>query len=155
MEGRRLTRSTKNRMIAGVCGGIGEYLGIDPMWVRLVFVLVALGRGFGLGLYLILWIILPREDMETAAATEATIRTGADEIADTARHAGSEVRGLWQDNPRQVGLVVGGALIILGVLTLLETLQISWLWWFRWDTLWPVLLIAGGLVLIFRRVKGE
>lgn len=155
MEGRRLTRSTKNRMIGGVCGGIGQYLGIDPVWVRLVFVLVALGRGFGLGLYLILWIILPREDMETAAATEATIREGADEIAVRARHAGSEVRGLWQENPRQVGLVVGGALIILGGLSLLEALQISWLWWLKWDTLWPVLLIVGGLVLIFRHVKGD
>ena len=154
METKRLARSTKNRMIGGVCGGIGEYLGIDPAWVRLVFVLIALGRGFGLGLYLILWIILPRQDMETPAATEATVRAGADEIAERARNAGSEVRGLWQNNPRQVGLAVGGALIILGGLALLETLQISWLWWLKWDTVWPVLLIVAGLILIFRRVKG-
>ena len=55
------TRSSSDCWIGGVCGGIGEYLGIDPAWVRLVFVLIALGRGFGLGLYLILWIIIPLE----------------------------------------------------------------------------------------------
>lgn len=154
MEGKRLTRSSKNRMVGGVCGGIGEYLGVDPGWVRLVFVLVALGKGFGLMLYLILWIVLPREDMPTAAGTEATARAGADEIAERARNAGSEVRGLWQNNPRQVGLAVGGALVILGGLTLLENLNVPWLWWLSFDTLWPVLLIAGGLVLIFRHAKG-
>ena len=154
METKRLTRSSKNKVIAGVCGGIGEYLGIDPGWVRLLFILIALGRGFGLGLYLILWLILPREDMETAAATEATVRTGADEIADRARNAGTEIRDVVQRDPQRVSLIAGGALIILGGLALLEAVHIPWLWWLNWNTIWPVLLIAAGLILIFRRVKG-
>ncbi|HEX9116593.1 MAG TPA: PspC domain-containing protein, partial [Anaerolineae bacterium] len=56
----RLYRSRKDHMVAGVCGGLGEYLGIDSTLVRLFFVLLALpGAGVGFALYLILWVILP------------------------------------------------------------------------------------------------
>jgi len=58
----RLYRSQKDKMIAGVCGGLGEILNIDPTIVRLVFVLLALLGGHGILLYLILWLIIPRED---------------------------------------------------------------------------------------------
>ncbi len=60
---RRLYRSQKDKMIAGVCGGIAEVLDIDPTVVRLVFVLLALLGGHGILLYLILWLIMPRADM--------------------------------------------------------------------------------------------
>ncbi len=58
----RLYRSQKDRMIAGVCGGLAEVLDIDPTIVRLVFVLLALLGGHGILLYLILWLIMPRAD---------------------------------------------------------------------------------------------
>ncbi len=59
---RRLYRSQKEKMIAGVCGGLAEVMDIDPTIVRLVFVLLALLGGHGILLYLILWLIMPRED---------------------------------------------------------------------------------------------
>jgi phage shock protein C len=55
MEEKRLMRSTTERMIAGVAGGLGEYFNMDPTLVRLIFVLLALAGGPGLILYLILW----------------------------------------------------------------------------------------------------
>lgn len=59
-KGRRLLRSRKNRMIAGVCGGIGEYLGIDPTVIRLLWVLfTVMSIGAGLLAYIIAWIIIP------------------------------------------------------------------------------------------------
>jgi phage shock protein PspC (stress-responsive transcriptional regulator) len=58
---KRLYRSSKNKIIAGVCGGIGEYLGIDPVVVRLVWVILTLvSFGFGVLAYLIAWMIIPR-----------------------------------------------------------------------------------------------
>ena len=62
METKRLYRSGRNAMIAGVCGGLAEYFNIDPTLVRLAFVLLAFATGFfpALLLYLILWIIVPR-----------------------------------------------------------------------------------------------
>ncbi len=55
---KRIYRSTKNRMLGGVCGGIGEYFDIDPTIVRLVAVVFALS-GAGILAYIIAWIIIP------------------------------------------------------------------------------------------------
>ena len=56
---KRLTRSNKDKKIAGVCAGIAEYFNVDPTVVRLLFVVAALLGGPGLLLYIILWIIMP------------------------------------------------------------------------------------------------
>jgi phage shock protein C len=58
---RKVYRSQRNRMIGGVCGGLGEYLDIDPTLVRILFVLAALFGGHGLLLYVILLILVPLE----------------------------------------------------------------------------------------------
>jgi len=59
MEPRRLYRSRRNRWIAGVCGGIGEYFGIDPIIIRILAVVIP---GFGWLAYLICALIIPTED---------------------------------------------------------------------------------------------
>jgi phage shock protein C len=56
---RKLYRSKKSRMLAGVCGGFAEYFAIDPMMVRLAFVLLALS-GPGIPFYLIAWLMMPK-----------------------------------------------------------------------------------------------
>ena len=56
---KRLYRSKKDRMIAGVCGGLAEYFNIDPVLVRLIALLFILGAGSGLLAYIILWIVIP------------------------------------------------------------------------------------------------
>lgn len=58
---KKLYRSRKERMIAGMCGGLGEYFGIDPTLVRVMFVLAALFGGPGILAYLILLVIVPEE----------------------------------------------------------------------------------------------
>ena len=61
-ETKKLTRSKSNRMIAGVCAGLGEYLGIDPTVVRLLFVLAYFGLHGGLLLaYLLMAIVVPEQ----------------------------------------------------------------------------------------------
>jgi phage shock protein PspC (stress-responsive transcriptional regulator) len=56
---RRIYRDEDNAVIGGVCSGAGAYLGIDPVWLRLLFVLLFLGFGTGVLLYIILWIVIP------------------------------------------------------------------------------------------------
>jgi phage shock protein C len=56
---KRLHRSRTEKMIAGVCGGIAEYLNVDPTLVRLFWVVITLMAGAGVLLYLILWIVVP------------------------------------------------------------------------------------------------
>jgi phage shock protein PspC (stress-responsive transcriptional regulator) len=58
---RRLTRSFQERKIAGVCAGVGNYLGIDPAMVRFVWMISTIFYGAGLLLYLLMWIAMPLE----------------------------------------------------------------------------------------------
>ncbi|MBT3712599.1 MAG: PspC domain-containing protein [Anaerolineae bacterium] len=63
MNNKTLYRTEKDKMIGGVCGGLGEYFEIDPALVRLLFALIFFGYGAGLMVYVLLWIIMPSEDM--------------------------------------------------------------------------------------------
>jgi phage shock protein C len=58
---KRLYRSRTERVIGGVCAGLGEYFGVDPTIVRIAAVLLALANGVGVVAYVILWIIVPEE----------------------------------------------------------------------------------------------
>ena len=61
MEQKKIFRSLDNRMVCGVCGGIGKYFNIDPTIIRLVWVLASLFGGGGLLAYIIAAIIIPEE----------------------------------------------------------------------------------------------
>ena len=58
---KRLYRSRKNRVIAGVCGGLAEYLDVDPTLVRLAWVAFTLLGGSGILIYIVFWIVVPKE----------------------------------------------------------------------------------------------
>ena len=59
---RRLTRSTTDRRIAGVCGGIAKYLNVDPTVVRILFLIALLCGSLGFWAYLIIWIAAPEDN---------------------------------------------------------------------------------------------
>ncbi len=59
-KAKRLYRSGVDKILSGVCGGIGEYFNIDPVLIRLLWVLMSLAWGSGILLYIIAWIIIPR-----------------------------------------------------------------------------------------------
>lgn len=65
---KRLYRSRKDRVIAGVCGGIGDYFEIDPMLIRLVWLLLGM-TGTGILAYIVAWIIIPEEPGSPTAAS--------------------------------------------------------------------------------------
>lgn len=60
-EPKKLMRSTQNKMVAGVCAGFVRYLNVDPTLVRAIYVAMVLLAGFGVLLYLVLWIIMPAD----------------------------------------------------------------------------------------------
>ena len=61
-EIKKLYRSKEDRMIAGVCGGIGEYLDIDPTVVRILWIVSAVFGGFGILVYLLCAIVIPEKE---------------------------------------------------------------------------------------------
>lgn len=68
---KRLVRSTNDRKIAGVCGGLADYFDLDPTIIRVVWVLAVLCAGTGLLAYIILWIAVP-EGLTGVTTTSAT-----------------------------------------------------------------------------------
>jgi len=64
---RRLVLSNSDRKVAGVCGGLGAWLEIDPVFLRVAFVVLALVCGLGIVVYIVLWLVIPRSSTARAA----------------------------------------------------------------------------------------
>jgi len=82
----RLTRSTTESMVAGVAGGLAEYFNIDPVIVRLIFVLVTLTSGLGIPVYIVLWIITPKASLPPGQ----TVQQGFERFSQEATRSGQE-----------------------------------------------------------------
>jgi len=67
-ETQKLYRSRDERMIGGVCGGLGEFFGIDPTWMRLLFVLLTIFGGSGVLVYLVMLLIVPEEPLDVTSS---------------------------------------------------------------------------------------
>jgi phage shock protein C len=64
-EYKKLYRCRENRIIGGVCGGLGKYLGVDPTAIRLIYIILALWFGFGILAYIIFLILVPEEPVDS------------------------------------------------------------------------------------------
>jgi phage shock protein C len=139
----RVTRSRDDRVITGVCGGLARRFDIDPLWLRLGFVLLVLAGGSGVLLYIILSLVMPSEDLADVEAREAS-RPNAPASGERTRDVVERTRGRDRDTR-----IVAALLITLGVFFLLRSLE-----WFRaidLSLVAPVFLIGLGVWLILRQ----
>ncbi|MEW5994092.1 MAG: PspC domain-containing protein [Candidatus Zixiibacteriota bacterium] len=121
----KLYRSNTNKIIGGVCGGLGEYFDVDPVLVRVIAVILLVATWFYYGLlaYVVAWILIPKRPPEVEPVP--------------ANHQYSS----W------TRYLPGLILIFIGAVLLVRE---HW-FWFEWAAFWPVLLIGLGLLLILRR----
>lgn len=152
---RKLYRSRTNRIIAGVCGGLGQYFDIDPILVRGVFILLALIDGLGILLYLILLIIVPKEPGSKAEVKkEEKIHELAHGLKDKAESLADEFKDDFRSKESSQirrKTIIGIIIIAIGSIFLLErvfSLQIM-----RWSLLWPAMVILIGFLIIFKKKK--
>ena len=92
MQQARLTRSRREQMIAGVCGGLAEYFSIDVTIVRLVFVLMGFMAGSSALLYIALWILLPQEGSQLPNS-QSTIQSNLTDMRQQAQSVFERFRG--------------------------------------------------------------
>jgi phage shock protein C len=135
-EQKPLTRSSE-RLIGGVCGGIAEYLNVDPLLVRLAFAALGLVYGFGVLIYLVMWIVVPDESGQQLIG-EDVVRANLEDISSQARRLGESSSGM-----ALIGLILVG----LGVMALVRNLVPG----FQFRFALPLLLILVGGYLLFRR----
>lgn len=80
---KQLFRSRNERMIAGVCGGLGNYLNIDPTLIRLIFVFGAFATGTALfWVYLVMMVVVPEEPLASQAVVEAEAEDLPEEVVE-------------------------------------------------------------------------
>jgi phage shock protein C len=144
----KLYRSTTDRMLAGVCGGLGEYLGIDPVFIRIFFVLLLVANGIGLLVYFMFWVIVPNRDQKQDANLADITRANAQEIAGHVQNLKDELVASTRNPHPQAIIYLGVGLILLGTYYLLDNLRLPWLRWLHSDAIWPVLIIFAGVGLL-------
>jgi phage shock protein C len=136
----RLMRSRSERIIAGVAGGIGQYLAIDPLITRLIFIFLIFS-GVGPPLYIVLWIIMPNAP-ETAEHPDVAVRPGArfdpmtGEPLNQPHQPHTSVQRNW---------TLGMVLVVVGSFLFLSV-AIPWIY----PYLLPILFIGAGLLLLRR-----
>lgn len=146
-KNKRLYRSAKSKVFGGVAGGIAEYFDIDPIIVRLLFVIIAFAGGGGAVVYLILWVALPLEPI-----TPFTMNMGSGESAGTSAPGSAADSAQGTSAPFDIpvkhennkGLIGGIVLISLGFIFLANRFIPN----INFHNLWPLVLVVIGGVLI-------
>lgn len=147
-ESKTLYRSTQNKMIAGVAGGLGEYFDIDPTIIRIIFIILALFQGSGLLIYIVMWIILPTKAGGTST-NENTVKDNIKDIksrAQTFAHSINLGKKTGADDSRfwwAVLIIALGFFFLFRNFGIFDALDL--------EKFWPVILIGLGLLFILRR----
>jgi phage shock protein C len=150
----RLVRVRQGRMIGGVATGLARHLNLDVTLVRLAFVALAFAKGIGLLVYLVMWIIMPDEEMAGGDVSDS-LRANVDEIAGQAQRVGQQVGdSLRNGGNRRVQMYIGIGLMGVGVLFMLQQIGLLSIGGLG-GLLWPVILIVIGVALLSRRSRGE
>jgi len=142
---RKLYRSEKDKWIAGILGGLGEYLNIDATILRIAYIVFTLASaGAGIIGYILAVIIIPKPPMGYQSPQAAKTEGGSTPMTETSPASQNA------DRPRNAPLVVGIILVGLGVLFLFNNFIDI-----HWHLFWPAILIVIGLVLLGKALMGE
>ncbi len=144
---KRAYRSNEGKVIAGVCSGLGDYLQIDPLFIRIVFILFLFEPPIAVFGYIALWIAMPKKPIgliqETDEETIPLFKDFVEEVEQTAKQT-INIKGEVKS-----GLIGGSLLIILGFLFLANNFLPD----FDFGKFWPIILIIIGLILLLGNNK--
>lgn len=144
---KKLYRSSRQKVVSGVCGGLAEYLDMDVTIIRLLWVIAILIGVTGLLLYLIAAIIIPKD--EDYDGTVVIDEDGNQTYVQHDRHTDSSTRS-------NSLLFLGGLLVILGILVLLDRfIPFRAILRSLRGYVWPLLLIVAGLAILLPSLKNR
>lgn len=141
---KKLYRSGKEKMLAGVAGGLADYFEVDVTLVRLI-ILITLLPGIGFLAYLAAWIIIPLNPEHGSHAVARQDYCG-EEKPPVVEAVDMEKNQRREKNRQLAGML----LIVLGGMFFANQLFT----WFRWDRMWPLVLIMLGVLILVRGNNG-
>lgn len=138
MVQKKLTRSKKDKIIAGVCGGLGEYFEVDPTIIRLVFVILTIWGGVGVIIYIIAFFVLPESAEEKAVKNE--------KLEEKVEKVAYDIKKNWDQRKNAIRRDewFGVILILLGLLFFINNFMPK----FDVGKFWPLLIIIIGFVMV-------
>ncbi|HPN37602.1 MAG TPA: PspC domain-containing protein [Melioribacteraceae bacterium] len=165
----KLYRSTKDKVVGGVAAGLGNYLNIDPVIVRIIFVLLTIFNGVGLLVYIIMWIIIPADkddrpilnfnkdqkinnfdavniDGQPNPDNSKTNETTNSQAQNNTININEETKS---DKVSTGRLIFGGLLVFFGLAFFLE----KFFDWFDFHDLIPLVFIIVGLLLLWNSIR--
>ena len=145
----KLYRSRRLRVLGGIAGGLAQYFNLDPTLVCVLFVVVTILHGFGILLYIILWIVVPEEPFEIAYQVKPDDQTATDgQSAQTGsmNFDGSQSLPQKQSSGR---IVVGIVLIVIGLIFFADRIIPS----FDLRDVLPIAFVLIGGSLIWNSMK--
>ncbi len=153
-ETKKLYRQDEGKVIAGVASGIAQYFSVDPIVVRVLFVLLTFFQGAGILLYIILAVLVPKHS-EKAILSQEVLKEKAEKAEEITHKATEKAKYISQkikeknwlsDSRRILGVicVLGGVGIILNK---------YFFEWFKWDMLWTAALVVVGFYLVITDSK--
>ncbi|RPI65200.1 MAG: PspC domain-containing protein [Ignavibacteriales bacterium] len=144
---KKLYRSVTDKMLGGVCGGLAEYFSIDPVLVRLIFVLAVIFGGSGILAYIILWIIIPQKPF-IITPFNTNPPSGSSQPSDEEKKSENTEFNMSSLNLNKTqsnrSIYAGAFLILLGGIFLLDNFVPH----FHFGDFWPLILIGLGFAII-------
>jgi phage shock protein C len=150
----KLYRSTTDKMLGGVAGGLAEYFDIDSTLVRVLFIVVVFLGGGGIIAYIILWIVVPQKPYEIPknsfnqsppeGGSGSNFSSDENKSDSFSVSNGSAVSSMTNTGNKQIWVAI--VLMVIGSLLLLDNIFPR----FDFDHYWPVILIAIGIGLLLK-----
>lgn len=140
---KKLYRSEKDQVLAGVSAGLGDYFEIDPVLIRIIFIFLTVFGGAGIPLYILLWLVLPAES-RADQPTDKTVKTNVEEIGQKAKNIAEDVETTYKgsNSKKWLGLI----LIFLGLIFFLDNFT-----FIRLQHFWPLILVVIGVSLLTKK----
>lgn len=157
-EPKKLYRSRKQKVVAGVCGGLGEYFEIDPILFRLAFIVLTVIDGVGILAYIVFALVVPkspvgeeemRKEHEYHEEFKKKVKEHAESFKEDMKGFAEKVRDGRPPRSRARRSLIGIILILIGLAAWAPT--VLPIYWFHWGVLWPFILILIGIFIILRR----
>ncbi len=147
MTNKKLYRNEEEAIFAGVCSGLADYFDLDVTLMRVIFVILVIGGGSGLLIYIILWIVTPIKKDGVVIDHKDDVKKFVEDAGKKTKTMAKEIKKEIKSSNKRSGSLLGMILMALGILILVEKIIPMVI---RWDYVWPGILIFVGGYLVFR-----
>lgn len=139
---KKLLRSKKDKVVGGVASGVANYFDVDPVLVRIAFLVLTFVNGIGFVIYILMWLLIP----SSSTSKGADPKESAKEIRNTAQTIINKLESTNTSAPKRS---MGIGLVVIGTFFLLNNFGV--IYWNHIVKFWPLIIVLLGISILFKR----